>query len=187
MTLQAPKRRIKDWPFGKKLSSVAAVVGVGAILFYLVASVPSNKQAARGERRPAADFKLPDLNGRPRSLSDFKGQVVLLDFWATWCEPCMEELPDLIRFQDAHKDQNFTLVGVAMDAEGVSIVGPVARQNKIPYPILISGGDLPSGYNVPGFPCAFLIDRDGNIVRRYLGPVSYEELERDVSELAAAH
>lgn len=174
----------KRWPFGKQLAAVLAVCGLGALLFYGL-SAPSGGKGGAKERKPAPEITLPDVNGRPRTLSEFRGKVVLLDFWATWCEPCLEEIPDLIRFHDAHKDQGFTIVGVAMDAEGVSVVGPFVRQNKMPYPILISGGDLPPGYNVLGFPSAFLIDKDGKIARTYLGPKSYEELERDVSELAA--
>ena len=160
--------------------SAAAVAGVAALLFWFLAR-PSTKTASSAQQAP--EITLPDVNGKRVSLSSFRGKVVLLDFWATWCEPCLEELPDLVRFQEAHKDKGFTLVGVAMDAEGVSVVGPFVRQNKIPYPILISNGDLPDGYPIPGFPSAFLIDRDGKIVRRYLGPKAYDELERDVAEL----
>lgn len=175
------RRRLPD-DFTKGLTAVAAVLGVAALLFYFV-SRPAGSGSKPGHRPVAPDFTMPDLGGKPRKLSDFRGKIVLLDFWATWCEPCQEEIPDLVRFHDAHKDQGFTLVGVAMDAEGAPVVGPFVRENKIPYPILISGGDLPAGYNVIGFPSAFLIDREGRIARRYLGSKSYEELERDVAEL----
>jgi thiol-disulfide isomerase/thioredoxin len=171
------------WTLGKKLAAAAGVFGLVLALFHFV-SGPRSSNGPR-ERAAAPALSFPDVNGRRRSLEEFRGQIVLVDFWATWCEPCLEELPDLIRFHDAHKDQGFTILGVAEDAEGVSVVGPFARQNKIPYPILVAGGDLPSGWTVPGFPSAFLIDKDGKIARRYLGPKSYEELERDVSELAA--
>jgi thiol-disulfide isomerase/thioredoxin len=174
----------KRWPLGKQLAAVLGLCAAGALLFYALSGPAGGKPGAK-ERKPAPEISLPDVNGRTRTLSEFRGKIVLLDFWATWCEPCLEEIPDLIRFHDAHKDQNFTIVGVAMDAEGVSVVGPFVRQNKMPYPILISGGDLPAGYNVLGFPSAFLIDKDGNIARTYLGPKSYEELERDVSELSS--
>lgn len=165
---------------GGGVVAALAVAAVGAVVFYLLSRAPSG---APKERQPAADFSMSDVNGAKRSLSSYRGKVVLLDFWATWCEPCLEELPDLARLHDSHKDQGFTLIGVAMDAEGVAVVGPFVRQNRIPYPILVSGGDLPSGYPIPGFPTAFLIDREGKIVRRYVGPKSYEELERDLAEL----
>lgn len=158
---------------------LVAAIGAGALLFWLFAK-PVTKKATAEQAAP--DFTLPDVSGKKVALSSFRGKVVLLDFWATWCEPCLEELPDLVRFQEAHKDKGFTLVGVAMDAEGVSVVGPFVRQNKIPYPILVSNGDLPAGYPIPGFPAAFLIDKNGTIVRRYLGPKAYDELERDVAE-----
>jgi thiol-disulfide isomerase/thioredoxin len=186
-TLKKTRDRIKGTRFGAKLSTALAFVGIAALLFYFLSRAGSSGRGGAGGPRPlAADFSMPDVNGTTRALSSYRGQIVLLDFWATWCEPCLEELPDLIRFQEAHKAQGFTIVGVAMDAEGVGVVGPFVRQNKIPYPILISNGDLPAGYSIIGFPAAFLIDKNGAIVRRYLGSKSYEELERDVAELSAA-
>lgn len=164
---------------GVKWAAVLGILGLTAALYYFVASPPP----PRAEKAAAPDFTLPDVEGHRVSLSSLRGRVVLLDFWATWCEPCLEELPDLSRFHEAYKNKGFTIVGVSMDAEGVGVVGPFTRQNKIPYPILIANGDLPAGYAIPGFPAAFLIDKEGMIVRRYLGPKSYEELERDVGEL----
>jgi cytochrome c biogenesis protein CcmG/thiol:disulfide interchange protein DsbE len=166
----------------KKWLGVLGILGVGGLLYFLLARAPSSSTT---EPQPAPDFTLPDVAGRKISISSFKGQVVLLDFWATWCDPCIEELPDLVRFHEAHKDKGFTIVVEAMDAEGVGVVGPFVKENKIPYPILISNGELPDGYRIPGFPAAFLIDRQGMIVRRYLGPKGYDELERDLAEVSA--
>jgi thiol-disulfide isomerase/thioredoxin len=165
-----------------KWTGVLGILGTAVLLYYFVVSVPPPSD---DRPRPAPDFTLPDLNSKPVALSSLRGQVVLLDFWATWCEPCLEELPDLIRFHEAHKDKGFTMLGLAMDSEGASLVAPFARQNGIPYPILLSRGDLPEGYAIPGIPTAYLIDKHGTIVRRYLGPKSYEELERDVADLLA--
>ena len=151
-----------------------------AALLYWWAVTPGQRQAL--PRAEAPEISLPDVNGRMATLSSFRGKVVLLDFWATWCEPCLEELPDLIRLHEARKNEGFTMVGVAMDADGAAVVGSFVRQNKIPYPILLSNGEPPAGYPIPGFPTAFLIDRDGRILRRYLGPKGYEEIERDLAE-----
>ena len=164
----------------KAVAWVAATLAAAALLWTLVTVGPSGRDTAA---REAPDFSFPDVKGRPTALSDFRGKVVLLDFWATWCEPCLEEMPDLARFYETHKASSFTIVGVAMDAEGAPVVAPFVRQNGISYPILVSGGDLPDGYPIPGFPSAFLIDKNGLIVRRYLGPKSYEELERDLAQL----
>jgi peroxiredoxin len=156
---------------------------VAAVLLYFAA------MSGRGVRQdvnlqPAPDFSLPDVHGRPLSLSSFRGQVVLLDFWATWCEPCQEELPDLKSLHLRHKDRGFTVLGVSMDALGAKAVAPFLKEKDVPYPVVLTEGEPPSGYPVIGLPTAFLIDRKGLIVRRYLGPQSYEDLARDVEELA---
>jgi thiol-disulfide isomerase/thioredoxin len=163
------------------LAFAGGVVLAGSLLTWALLRLPASQGTK--ERKPAPELSMPDIDGMKRSLADYKGKVVLLDFWATWCEPCLEELPDLVRLHEAHKDEGFTMIGVAMDAEGTAIVAPFVRQNKIPYPILISKGDLPAGFPIPGFPTAFLIDREGKIARRYIGPKSYEELERDLADL----
>jgi thiol-disulfide isomerase/thioredoxin len=171
------RRRLKAWASPMKLLAGAFVL----VAVYWLATPPARR--ANVPLAQAPEFTFPDVDGKPTSLSAFRGKVVLLDFWATWCEPCLEELPDLMRLHDAHKSQGFTVVGMAMDAEGASVVRPFARQNKMPYPIMITEGELPSGYPVPGFPTAFLIDREGRVVRRYIGPKGYDELERDLAEL----
>ena len=85
---------------------------------------------------PAPPLSLPDPAGRRIALADFKGQVVLLDFWATWCEPCLYELPDLKKLQETFKPRGFTILGVSMDEEPRD-VAPFLRENKIPYPVQI--------------------------------------------------
>src|SRR6185369_7347745 len=128
----------------------------------------------------APDFKLPDLSGKTVALSDFKGQVVLVDFWATWCGPCQEEVPDLIALQAKYKDRGFTVLGVSMDAGDKKGVQAFVQDNKIPYPVLLSGADAPAGYDVPGLPSAVLVDRTGRLARSYVGVRSTSEFAADV-------
>ncbi len=153
----------------------AGVVGAVVVFFALR---PSTKSAPT----LAADFAYPDLKGRPVALSSLRGQLVFLDFWATWCDPCRDEVPDLITLQKDFSAKGFTVLGVATDANGKAAVAPFVRENGINYPVLISEGEIPEGYPVPGFPTAFLIGRDGRVLRRYLGGYPYEELAHDVQE-----
>ncbi len=156
----------------------------GAALLYVMAT---SRRATVEDQTPvqAPDFTLSDLKGKPVSLSSFKGRPVLLDFWATWCGPCQEELADLKSLQQKYKDKGFTILGVSMDAGGAGVVDSYVRNHQVPYPILMSGGDAPEGYPVPGLPTAFLIDRKGLIVRRFLGPQTYEDLAQDVEKALA--
>lgn len=162
------------------LKTALALLGLGAVLFFLV-SRPAERRA--GAPRPAAPLSLPDLSGREVSLAAFKGKVVLLDFWATWCEPCLEELPDLINLYEKYQSRGFTIIGISMDAEGARTVAPFVKRHGLPYPILISQGDAPRGWVLPGLPTAYLIGKDGLVVHRYLGPKSYDALVRDVENL----
>lgn len=132
---------------------------------------------------PAPNFTLPDLNGKNVSLSQFKGQVVLLDFWATWCDACRDEIPDLIRLYQADHSKGFVILGVSIDALGKSVVIPFVDQAKIPYPVVLAGDHRPEGYDVSGLPTAFLIDKNGIVRHEYIGTISYEDVAKDIEAL----
>ena len=135
--------------------------------------------------RPAADFALPDLAGKTVRLSDFKGRVVLVDFWATWCVPCLEELPDLKELYGKYKDRGFSIVGLSMDDEGKEVVAPFVKEYQVPYPILLAGLEPVEGFPVRGLPTAYLLDRRGFIVKKYFGFKFREQLEKDIAAILA--
>lgn len=163
---------------------LAAAAFILSTLLYLGRGRPKRSETPEPEK-PAADFSLPDLQGKPVSLADYKGQVVLLDFWATWCGPCLEELPDLKRLYENYKSRGFALLAVSMDEEPGD-VSPFVKENGVTYPVLLSSGETPEGYRFPGIPAAFLISPEGRIVQRYLGQQSYGELAADVEKLLPA-
>ncbi|MBI5630285.1 MAG: TlpA family protein disulfide reductase [Elusimicrobia bacterium] len=163
----------------RRLLTALALLALGAVLF--VSLKETRRESESLEIAPP--LSLPDLNGKTISLESFKGKVVLLDFWATWCEPCLEELPDLIALHEKFQERSFALIGVSLDPLGAKAVRPFARKNKIPYPILLGDELPPAGYFLRGIPTAFLINREGRIVKRYLGPQTFADLAKDIEEL----
>jgi thiol-disulfide isomerase/thioredoxin len=143
--------------------------------------------------KPAPDIKLQDLNGKNVALADYKGKVVLLNFWATWCDPCRIEIPWLIDLQAKYGEKGFTVVGVAMDDEGKSVVSPFiekerfdvnGRQLPIDYPILLGNDDAGEKFGgILGYPTSFLISRDGKQVMKIQGLRSYDELAQAIEGL----
>ncbi|MBW2623567.1 MAG: TlpA family protein disulfide reductase [Deltaproteobacteria bacterium] len=126
-----------------------------------------------GEPLPAANFSLPDLDGRTVSLSDYQGQVVLVNFWATWCYPCREEIPDFIELQNEYAARGFTILGISIDTADMTDVKKFATEFKINYPVLYAGKEakqLMRDYgNVRGIPTSFLIDHNGLQVKKVIG------------------
>jgi thiol-disulfide isomerase/thioredoxin len=165
----------------KTLAGVAAVLAGGTLIGILQG--PHTEDFSE-KPRLAADFALPDLAGKTVRLSNFKDRVVLVDFWATWCIPCLEELPDLKALYAKHKERGFVIVGISIDDMGKEVVGPFVKENQVPYPILLAGLDPVEGFPVRGLPTAYLIDRQGFIVKKYFGFKFPEQLNKDVSALS---
>jgi thiol-disulfide isomerase/thioredoxin len=148
-------------------------------------SIPSFKAA------PEVSFK--DLQGNKVTLASYKGKVVLVNFWATWCDPCREEIPGLIDFQQKHEGRGFTMLGVAMDDGGASVVQPFVQKitfdvdghpMNMNYPIVIGNDDIADKFGgLWAYPTSFLITPDGKIAKKYMGIVTEAELEKEVAKL----
>ena len=140
---------------------------------------------ASNERAP--DFTRVDAAGHKVRLSKYKGKVVLVDFWATWCTGCKEEIPWYVEFADKYRKSGLAAVGVAMDDEGWKVVKPfLAEKMKITYPVVI--GDTPLAQQFGGInslPVTLLIDRQGRIAYSHIGVVDKAEFERRIQELLA--
>jgi peroxiredoxin len=121
-------------------------------------------------RKEAPDFTLQDANGATVHLSDYKGKVVLLDFWATWCGPCKVEIPWFMEFEQQYKDRGFAVLGVSMDEGGWPDVKKYVEKEKINYRILLGNDQVGETYGgVDSLPTTFLIDRDGRIAAKHEG------------------
>ena len=147
---------------------------------------PGDKAPTSPGAKPAPSFTLQDLKGNQISLSDFKGKVVVLDFWATWCGPCVIEIPHFIELYEQYKAQGFAMVGISLDRQGVSVVKSFAQKYRVNYPILMTDGQVDKAYGgIPGIPTTFVIDSAGNIRRKYVGYRNKAVFEADIKALLA--
>lgn len=175
----------------KRIGLIVATL-IGLAVFALLANRATHISSARATRtnqvnKPAAslDFMLKDLNDHDVGLNQFKGKVVLVNFWATWCIPCRIEIPWLMELQDKYSARGFTVLGVAMDEEGKCVVAPFVQNERFKvgekrramnYPVLIGNDATTQKFGgLLGFPTSVLISRDGRIVRRFDGLLSYDE------------
>lgn len=135
-------------------------------------------------RKAAPDFELKDMNGKTIRLSDYRGQVVLLNFWATWCGPCKIEIPWFVEFQRTYKDRGFTVIGVSVDEDGWEAVRPFLASRQVNYPVVVSTVEVEQKYGgVEALPVSFLIDRDGRIANTHVGLVTKKTYEDEIRRL----
>ena len=114
-------------------------------------------------------FTLPDLDGNEISLADFKGKVIVLDLWATWCPPCREEIPFLIELYDEFEAQGLEIIGIGLDQGGAADIAPFVERNGVDYTILVGTRSVGEAYRVSGIPTTFIIGRDGRIAAKHVG------------------
>jgi cytochrome c-type biogenesis protein len=184
---------------GKKVAVVVASVLllIGATYYADSATRKSAKNSTSGVQDPAKsigipapEFTLKDLSGKDVSLADYKGKVVLVNFWATWCTPCLGEIPDLIQMQTKYGPKGFVILGMAMDEEGKSVVAPWVEKQRFDvsgqqlpmnYPILLSNDDTANKFGgLLGYPTSVLITRDGKQLKRVTGAISAEEFSKAI-------
>ncbi len=142
------------------------------------------------DAKSAPEVTFKDLNGKDATLAQYKGKVVLVNFWATWCDPCYIEIPWLIEMQQKYEAKGFTVLGISMDEEGKAAVDPfLAKERfnvngeKLPmnYPIVIGNDEVADKFGgLLGYPTSFLISRDGKIVKKVQGLISYEEFTKAI-------
>jgi len=136
---------------------------------------------------PAPDFKVKDLNGKDVNLDGYKGKVVLLNFWATWCGPCRAEIPGLIELQTVYKD-SLQIIGMTVDVDDENELRAVVKDESINYPVLIAPPEVRMAYGgITALPTVFVINREGKVVQKHVGlfnPVLYDLEVRALLDLA---
>ena len=169
----------------QKFKNLITPLLTAAVVAWVASGVIDRETAAdsaHGKQAPA--WELKDVEGNTIKSSDFKGKVVVLDFWATWCGPCRAEIPSFIALQDKYGKDGLVVVGVSLDEEGASVVKPFMKRNKINYPIVMADtriADLFGG--VEGIPTTFVIDRDGKIAAKHVGLTSKAAFEKEIKPL----
>jgi cytochrome c biogenesis protein CcmG/thiol:disulfide interchange protein DsbE len=143
------------------------------------------KTLAEGDPAPAFDLK--DAKGASVKLADFKGRVVLLNFWATWCVPCKAEIPWFQEFDKTYKDRGLSVVGVSMDEDGWKAVNPYVEERKIAYTMLLGNDELAAAYgDIYSLPTTFLIDGEGKVASIHRGLVSKDTYRKGIEDLLEA-
>ena len=139
--------------------------------------------------KPLPQINLQDLDGKAIAADQFKGNIVVYDFWATWCVPCIAEIPTLNRIQEKYAAKGVKVVGVALASGDAGEVKPFVGRNKMKYTVLMGDDDQAYDLNVVAFPTTYLVTRDMKLFRRYIGagPRKLAELEADIQKLLAAN
>lgn len=118
-----------------------------------------------------------DIHGASIDLNSYRGKWVVINYWATWCPPCLEEIPELILFHETHKDSDAVVVGISMDETPVTALSRFVEENMMSYPVVPMRRDMPIIGDVPGLPTTYMIDPAGNTVAMKVGQVTTEMLE----------
>ncbi len=139
------------------------------------------KSSSDNQKAPA--FSLRSINGKNVSLSDFKGKIVIVDFWATWCPPCRKSIPDLIELQKKYKNK-IAVIGISVDMDTKAEVAPFVKHSGINYTILYATPEVIQAYgNINAIPTSFIIDKHGDIAAQYVGLTDKEIYIKEIKKL----
>ena len=182
----------------KGLLVTIGVIALLAIMVWADRKFPASGRPAANVSTATADASAPtvalkNLDGQDVTLSQYKGQVVLVNFWATWCEPCRTEIPWMIEFQKKYSPRGFTILGVSMDEEGKKAVQPFldkerfdvnGQKEAMNYPILLGSDSIAEQFGgIMGLPTSMLYTRDGKKIKTIVGLVNHDDISKVIESL----
>jgi cytochrome c biogenesis protein CcmG, thiol:disulfide interchange protein DsbE len=160
---------------------LAVIVVLGLFLWERSRRSDTRRAATPGTLAP--DFSLMQLSGEPLQLSAYRGKVILLDFWATWCEPCEKEIPDFVNLQDKYGQEGLQIIAISMDDSSDPVLD-FSRRLKMNYLVVMGNARIGELYGgVLGLPIAFLIARDGRIYMKHIGETDISVFEKEIVAL----
>jgi len=162
----------------------ACLTGFIAIGLICLKTASALAQEVSPARPSAPDWELADLNGKLVKFSNFRGHVLIVDFWATWCAPCRVEVPHFVELQKQYGDKGLTVIGVSLDEQGPEGVKKFVKGFGVNYPIVIGNEKVVEAYGrIDAVPTAFVIDRQGRIVSRHIGYEDKAVFEKEIQSL----
>ncbi len=157
-------------------------IGLSIVILALALLTSCSHQKDAGISK--LNFVLRDVDGRQVKLSDYKGKVVILDFWDTWCPPCEKEIPGFINLYSQYKDKGFQMVGIALARKGVAAVKDYINEKEVNYPVLIATNELLRAYGCcRGIPTTYVLNKKGEIYRTYVGYRDESIFKKDIRNL----
>ena len=154
---------------------IKSILRVALILGMIAVACGSREQAKQSD---TADFTLYSIDGVEHTLSEFKGQVVVIDFWATWCPPCRNSIPAFIKLYEKYHEQGFAILGISLDNDEQALQD-YSKQMKIPYPVLVGNKEIAKAYQVSGIPKTIFLDKKGNVRKTQVGFAPELEVQFD--------
>ena len=185
--VQGQKPQRPRWIKDKLMTVILGMIAVALIVGIRDPdTVPMTAALPISQRKPMPDFTFQTLDGRPWTLSEHRGHVVLLNFWATWCPPCQSETPSLVKIASVDQARGLDVAGVSMDQTdqyGLNNIRAFVSAYHVPYPVLLPKGFSPVTDVVQAFPTTYLIDRQGRVAQTHVGALDEASLGRELERL----
>ena len=166
------------------MSRIQVAAASSALLLFLAGCTHTRELKSEAQRQTAPNFTLKDADGNSVHLADYRGKVVLVNFWATWCGPCEVEIPWFVEFEQKYKDQGFAVLGLSMDDDGWKAVRPYIASHKINYRVMIASEVVSQQFgDIDSLPTSFVLDRQGRIATNHVGLVDKRDYQNEILKL----
>ena len=167
----------------KSVKNIGVALALGAICL-IIPRLGHSAPGVASQTAVTPEWSLKDMEGKTVRSADFKGKVVIMDFWATWCGPCRAEIPNFIALQKKYEKQGLVVAGLSVDEDGADVVKRFARKLGMNYPVLLSDEKTREAFGgIEAVPMTFIIDREGRIAKKHLGFTDKDEFENEIKPL----